>query len=338
MKKTIPITLPGPVRGLFVLILVLFTVGTVCGKGKKSPEGRIKVLYWNIQNGMWSGQPDNYDRFVEWVAAYDPDVCIWAEAQSIYLDGTSKHMPAADRYLIDGWSELATRYGHGYWTVSGHRDNYPQVITSKYPVETVARIVGAEPDSVVSHGAGWSRIEFGGNTVNLVTAHLWPQGYTFGLKDKAGQDASRAENGGDKYRRMEVEYICEHTVGSVKDAAQQMWLMAGDFNSRSPFDNWFYKYPENDLRIMTQNYILQNTPYIDVIAEKYRGQFKTSTSGQSRIDYVFCTPALYDRIVSAQTVVDDYTRPVRDPEGLSNFWHPSDHLPIVFEFDFKKKR
>lgn len=91
---------------------------------------------------------------MEWVKAYDPDVCVWCEAQSIYKTGTADKMDVADRYLVGNWGELAARYGHKYWYVGGHRDNYPQVITSKYPIENVERIVGSKPDSVVTHGAG----------------------------------------------------------------------------------------------------------------------------------------------------------------------------------------
>ena len=122
---------------------------------------------------MWSGQDDNYDRFVEWVKEFDADVCVWCEAQSIYRSGTADRMPEADRYLVGNWGELAVRYGHKYWYVGGH--NFPQVITSKYPIENVERIVGEEPDSVVTHGAGWARIVKNGRTVNIVTLHLWPQ-------------------------------------------------------------------------------------------------------------------------------------------------------------------
>ena len=109
------------------------------------------------QNGMWSGQGDNYDSFVEGVKEQNPDICVWCEAQSIYKTGTADPMEAADRYLTDNWEKLAMRYGHTYCYIGGHRDNYPQVITSKYPIKNVLRIVGSEPDSVVTHGAGWAQ-------------------------------------------------------------------------------------------------------------------------------------------------------------------------------------
>lgn len=136
---------------------VMTAVVVLCGGCSK--ETPLRVLYWNIQNGMWADQGNNYDNFVEWVKRYDPDVCVWCEAQTIYEDGTNKARAAEDRYLPDNWGELAARYGHPYWTKSGHRDNYPQVITSKYPIEKVLDIIGEEPDSVVSHGACHARIE-----------------------------------------------------------------------------------------------------------------------------------------------------------------------------------
>ena len=40
-----------------VLILCLSAWG-------RSGEKPLRLLYWNIQNGMWSGQEDNYDAFV----------------------------------------------------------------------------------------------------------------------------------------------------------------------------------------------------------------------------------------------------------------------------------
>lgn len=295
-------------------------------------DTNMRLLYWNIQNGMWSDQEAGYDNFVEWVGQYDPDVCVWCEAQSIYKTGTADKMDAADRYLVENWGALAARYGHKYTYVGGHRDNYPQVITSKYPIENMERIVGAEPDSVVSHGAGWARIEKNGKRVNIVTLHTWPQAYAYRAEDR---EASRAEHGGDKYRRMEIEYICNHTIGAVPGSDEELWMMMGDFNSRSRRDNAVYNYPEDDTRFLVHDYVAEHTPYVDVIAEKHPGRFWTTTHGKSRIDFVYCTRSLYDRIVGAEVIADGFTEPVRDAKQLSNFWHPSDHRPILVDLDMK---
>ena len=306
--------------------LLLFAAALTAGCGERTDD--MRLLYWNIQNGMWSDQSNGYDNFVAWVKGYDPDVCVWCEAQSIYKSGTAERMDSVDRYLTANWGELAARYGHKYWYVGGHRDNFPQVITSKYPIENVERIVGEEPDSVVSHGACHARIECGGRKINIVTLHTWPQAYAYRAADR---EASKAEHGGDRYRLMEMKYVCGHTILAAPESERGYWMMMGDFNSRSPKDNWFYGYDDNDTRLMVHDYILHNTPYIDIIGDRYEGEFHTTTYGKSRIDFVYCTQDLYDDIVDAHVVEDDYTRnPVRDE--ATRFHRPSDHLPILVDF------
>ena len=52
----------------------------------------LKILYWNIQNGMWSDQGNNYDNFVAWVKKYEPDICVWCEGRSNFATGTATSM------------------------------------------------------------------------------------------------------------------------------------------------------------------------------------------------------------------------------------------------------
>lgn len=317
MKRTLSILLAS------VAALVI----TSCTESKP-----LRVLYWNIQNGMWDGQTDNYQRFTDWVAAQEPDICVWAEAVSLYYSNTADPLPKGERFLPDGWQELAARYGHEYVYMGGHRDDYPQVITSKYPIENVKRIVGNGQDSIVTHGAGWAKVNFRGKELNMVTLHTWPQKYSFGIPQEE-READKAANGGDKYRRKEMEYICKETVGKGKNAAGEYWMMMGDFNAKSRVDNHFYNWTEDTTAFLVHDYIQQNTPYVDVIKEKYPGEFFTTTGGKTRIDFFYCTQPLYDAVTEANVISDDYTAPVRNPQKISNFWHPSDHRPILVEFE-----
>lgn len=325
MKKTLVAL--GITSAALVLLGALFALTT---KKEKSGEP-LRLIYWNIQNGMWSGQVDNYDEFVGWVNSYSPDVCVWAEAQTIYHYGTDTPMPAEERYLIDGWDSLAARYGHSYVYVGGHRDDYPQVITSRYPIENKKRIIGSEPDSVVTHGAGWATIEVNGQEINIVTLHTWPQKWAFRATDK---DSSRKANGGDHYRRMEMEYIIKNTIATSAAAEDELWMMMGDFNSRSRVDNAFYEYPDDDTRLLVHDYIHNETPYIDVIAECHPGEFHPTMPSASRIDFVYMTPALFSQVKSARVGHDYYTEPVK--VGISNFYYPSDHRPIIVDMEIMK--
>lgn len=296
------------------------------GKTARRPQS-VRLLYWNIQNGMWDGQTDDYRRFTSWVDSLKPDVCVWCEAQSIWRTNSDKALPREERQLPGRWPELAARYGHTYIYIGEHRDNYPQVITSRFPLTNVKRL-GGNADTLVAHGAGWAQMQVGKQSINLVALHTWPQAYAQGAKDR---EQSIAGHGGDRQRRMEVEYIYRHTLGSVPDGDRQMWLMMGDFNSRSPLDNFHYHYAPEDPRFWTQGFILEHTPYIDIIAYRHPRQFiYTSTGG--RIDFVYCTRPVYERITEARVIRDAYTSQVRDAQKLGNFYHPSDHLPILVDF------
>lgn len=323
---------PSDMRSRITVIMAAVMAVAMFVGCTKQEDATLRLLHWNIQNGMWDGQNDNYDRFVNFVKAQDPDVCVWCEAQSIWKTDSDQKMDKEDRYLVDNWGELAARYGHQYWAVGGHRDNYPQVITSKYPINVLSKIVG-DDDIIVAHGAAWATIEVNGKMVNIVTLHTWPHAYAYRAEDV---EASKAEQGGDKYRAKEVQYVCEHTIGTVPGAENQYWMMMGDFNSRSRVDNDQYGYADDDPKLLVHDYIKANTPYIDVIKAKYPDEFKPTTGSRTaRIDYVYCTQPLYDRITYADVIWDDYTTPVRDPQKLSNFWRPSDHMPIMIDFDMK---
>ena len=122
-------------KKLLTAILTLMLLSLSCLAGGKGKE--LKLLYWNIQNGMWSDQGNNYDNFVAWVKKYDPDICVWCEAETLYKDGTDTYISSSSqRYLPSHWTELAARYGHSNYN-GARRDDYPQAVTSKYKITRV---------------------------------------------------------------------------------------------------------------------------------------------------------------------------------------------------------
>lgn len=78
-------------KRIFLLLLSAMLLAGGCAREGKD----VRLLYWNIQNGMWDGQNDNYDRFVNFVKEKDPDICVWAEAQSIFYTDTDECMKEA---------------------------------------------------------------------------------------------------------------------------------------------------------------------------------------------------------------------------------------------------
>ena len=66
------------------LLLLLLAIGMTTSLAYAKKAHEMRLLYWNIQNGMWDGQTDDYQRFTDWVSRQQPDVCVWCEAQKNY--------------------------------------------------------------------------------------------------------------------------------------------------------------------------------------------------------------------------------------------------------------
>ena len=294
----------------------------------------LRVLLWNIQNGMWADQHNNYDNFVAWVKKWDPDICIWCESESIYTDKTNT--ASSSKYLPDGWPELCKRYGHSYAAVGGNRDNYPQTVTSKYPIAVVQRITDTnEKNKPVSHGAGHFQVTVNGKKINIVSLHMWPQAYGYGVAT-ADREASQANGGGDKYRCFEMQYIVNQTVNNTKYSAEKYWIFGGDTNARSRLDNWFYGYETNSTKLLTHDVLLNQTDLKDVIGCRYPGSFMTSNYGESRIDILYVSPSMYEMIDNAVMLIDEWLSDCKKSEYVTSFYDRSDHRPLMIDFDISK--
>lgn len=300
--------------------------------GAEMERGDLRVLYWNIQNGMWADQANGYANFVKWVKKFDPDICVWCEAESIYYDN-SNQSSGSMKYLPDGWAALAPKYGHKYVACGGNRDNYPQEITSKYPITTLLRITdGENPAKPVAHGAGLHQVTVNGVTINFITMHTWPQGYGYGVA-AAQQEASKAAREGDYYREYEMKCVLAQTKNNPKYSAAKDWLLMGDMNSRTRLDAAAYSYAADDPIYLCQDQVLKTTDFVDIIHEKYPNDFMSSTYGNARIDFMYASPSMYARVKNAMILIDDWTCSVPS-RYVTSFYDPSDHRPVLVDYKF----
>ena len=280
---------------------------------------------------MWADQGNNYDNFVAFVKETDPDICIWCEAKTHYRTGSGKSFQAGSDslYLPAHWSELAARYGHKYVFTGGERDFFPQVITSKYPLEGKLRMTG-DDSVVVSHGAGWAAVDIMGKKLNIVTVHTWPQKYGFDIPKSPSKlrKESALRHDGDSCRMKEIRWVVEHTMGTEPDAENQLWLFAGDMNSVSRVDNDVYGLEDDSPEFLTQDYLASQPALVDagyILLDEF---IPTGSNGR-RIDYIYCTPALLQKILRMEVIREGY--PARKKTDIKNFWIPSDHYPILVD-------
>lgn len=308
--------------------------------GKETPAAdgnTITVLYWNLQCGMWADQGNNYDNFVAWVKGQKPDICVWNEAETTFDTGVFDwDTRAKEKYLPEHWGELAARYGHDYVMVNGASKSL--VTTSRFPFEREKDIYTNRPKVEIRSGSTIYKFNLNGETVRFVTLHLWPQQYD-PYVPVSQREQNRKEEGGSKFRYLEIKTLCDTTIAKSPDAAKENWIMLGDFNARSPLDNAVYGYTPGAVALQCIAHVLDNTPYIDAVHRKHPNEFITSTyDWNHRIDYVFCTPPIMNRVKSANIVKDYYTtmRPLDDLYPGQYCRVPSDHYPIILKIDMSK--
>jgi hypothetical protein len=238
-------------------------------------------------------------------------------------------------YLPSNWLTLSKRYGHNYAATGGWRDNYPQEITAKYPITTVLKITDTDTSGKpVAHGAAIQKITVDGRDIYFVTCHMWPQAYGFGVAT-SDQERSKAANEGDYYRQYEMQYILAHTINDPQYSGVENWVLLGDMNSRSRVDNATYNYTTNSTAFLTQDEILNNTDMIDVISSRYPApdNFVSSTYGSARIDYVYVSPAMMEKVVNGFILNDQWNYKADPSPYVETFRMPSDHRPILVDFE-----
>ena len=274
----------------------------------------FKLLSWNIQDGMWCDQFDDYVNFVAYINEINPDVfCIQEAASHWDIDGKnlshySRYLPYPDQKNVEskwdnpsGWVALAKRWGHEYVVMGPYKDNYPVVITSKYPIEIIERLRGDE-NTTVSHGALYAKVHFTDDiSVNLVNLHLQPD------------NIANASN----FRMNEINFYLSKTINSKEHYRDEHWLMMGDFNSNvgKNVDVEVRKNSYYDLWAEMNSY---NKSYIDFIygTESMRKSLKS-------IDFLYGF-AHMDKIMYSPNGVA-----INNGSGV---WKYSDHYPILAEF------
>ena len=315
------------------------------------PRERIlRIMDYNVQNGIWSDQANNYNGFVEWMKQEDVDIAIFCEACTIYYDGTGKGSKAEERYLPykykpyefkkdpnmepEGWIELAARFGHKYVKIGAHQDNYPVVVTSKYPIVFTQKLGGKD----VSHGGIHAQVEVDGKRINIVGFHTWPQAFYKGFRrNTPAAIQSEREHGGNKMRLEEFQIFMERTILNPEFANEEHWIITGDMNCPSPLDDAHHKFGPDNPRYWGQKYMLENVTKVKDLIKVYncpdkRDVIIPSTQGWGRIDLMYGSDLFVKTMIKAKSPRIGWTRGQWDKE--TGFFKNcgSDHLPVTVDF------
>ena len=226
-----------------------------------------------------------------------------------------------NEYTSEKLAADAASWNHPY-SVLLKEEGFPTGITSRYPIEDVQRYMEG-----FHHGL--LRVKIQGKIFYVI--HLHPSNW--------------------ETRNREIDFIISDIKERTKDTPI---IMAGDFNTFSPFDSVFYshgklepffmsrdmEFNEKNLKEGHLDYsVLEKLHENDLIDLEYHmrpsyyyftGSFPTliekegEHGSQRRLDYVFTNKILADQVIRAEIIADEITMKL------------SDHLPMIVDFEFAK--
>ena len=134
-----------------------------------------------------------------------------------------------------------------------------------------------------------------------------------------------------------VGTVRANTVNNSKYAGEEYWLLGGDTNSRSPHDKWYYDANNklDDTYFLPHKHILENTNLKDVVTDRFpkdNSHFFTSTYGSARIDILYASPKMFNKITNSIVLMDDWLDVLGPWEYHTSFRNPSDHRPVIVDF------
>jgi len=294
-------------RYINITLTVVITIVTIfffsCNSEKKRinhESDNLKIISYNVWYGF-TKVPKRKKTWIAWLNEQRPDIVSLQEL---------------NEYTHQKLAEDAKSYGHEY-SVLLKEDGFPTGITSRYPIEDI---------KIMKEGFHHGLIRVSIKQIYFYVIHLHPSNW--------------------EARKNEINQILRN-IGDLPPGSQV--IMAGDFNTFSPLDSIYYSqgrlepffnardslYKEKNLNNGKLDYTviqkIMDFGLIDLEAGSrtssynFSGSFPTLVEKEGedgdkrRLDYVFASKNLADKVTKANIIKSDTTLIL------------SDHLPIVVE-------
>ncbi len=291
---------------LVAILIGLFSISSSSCVSEKKNNKHTSSNFRIISHNIWYGfteVPERKASWLAWMNEQQPDVVSLQELND---------------YTPQKLAEDAKSYGHNY-SVLLKEEGFPTGITSRYPIEDVKRITEG-----FHHGLLRVRIQ----QIYFYVIHLHPSNWETRVK--------------------EIKQIFENMEGLPPDSKI---ILAGDFNTFSSLDSVYYShgrlepffndrdllYGEKNLNKGQLDYTVikkvMDAGFIDLEASsraasyRFLGSFPTRVEkegehgDQRKLDYIFASKNLADRLVQAKIISSDTALIL------------SDHLPVLVDLN-----
>ncbi|SKB39750.1 endonuclease/exonuclease/phosphatase family protein [Daejeonella lutea] len=284
--------------------LVLFVMIGLQGS-LSAQERPLRLLTYNILQGMRLDSAAGKPKFTAWIKELDPDIIAMQEV----TDFTQASL-----------EELARGYGHPYAVLLIEGEKYPVALTSKFPITNVQKVTD-------NMDRGMIQANIRGYSVGVL--HLTPFDYRKAREEIAvvlAQVASSAAT--NKWILMgDFNSLSPQDSLNYKDGRiiQNLKNYEKNYPPRKKLDNGQIDYQVishvlaagflDGLRLIRKDFVKTVHPKAF--------EPKTGTDITSRIDFIFVSRDLKNQVHSAKVVMDSFTDKY------------SDHYPVFMELSTK---
>jgi exodeoxyribonuclease-3 len=283
------------ISSLLALACLLGCVNAVAQKPS------LRVITYNILEGMKLDTAAGKPGFVAWVKKMDPDVLALQEVTQFTQASLEK---------------LAEQYGHRYAVLLIEGEKFPVAITSKFPILNVQKV-----SDNMDRGFITASIQ----GLNMVSVHLTPFDYRKRAQEidlllahiKAQPDKQNWILMGDFNTLSPLDsahYSDGRMIANYQAYEKKYAPILKLANGRIDYSVIEKVHKEGFTDVLHK----MHPTFVKTVHPK-RFEPKTGTDASSRIDFIFVSKDLVKKTATARVLVDDFT---------DNY---SDHYPVLLE-------
>lgn len=279
----------------------IFTLLLFCISISFAQKPSLRVITYNILEGMKLDTANGKPNFVAWVKQMDPDVMALQEVTNFTQASLEK---------------LAEQYGHRYAVLLIEGEKFPVAITSKYPILHVQKVSDNMDRGFIS-----ATIQ----GFNIVSVHLTP----FDYRKRAQEiDLMLAHIKAQPSTHNWILMGDFNTLSPVDSSHYSDGRMIANYQAYEKKYAPIQKLVDGKIDYSVIEKV-HNAGFTDIL-HKLHPQFvktvhpkkfepKTGADVSHRIDFIFVSKDLVKKAATARVLVDEFT---------DNY---SDHYPVLFE-------
>ncbi len=274
-------------------IILLFALLVIANSAVVG-QNHLRVLSYNILEGMKTDTTKGKQQFANWVRNQDPDIFAIQEG---------------NKFTPESLAALAKSYGHDY-SVIVKLPGYPVALTSRFPITDIEKI-----NENITHGYIVAKI----HGYNIVVLHLNPHDYEKRTSEITAILAKIKENKATKKLIVMGDFNSYSPLDKANYADGVLLKRLKESQLKNKKHNNLVNGEELDFSVQERVLDFGLVDILKHLAEDNPMNAKEIIPSKNRIDYIYVSKDLKSKVIKGQFIRDEFTKTA------------SDHIPLIIE-------